>query len=259
VAKAASSKKKAASKKPVKPPPKAPATKPKPTAPSQPLPPPPPPPPAQRLEASAPRDIGRLLRYGEKFGANKIDVQMLPLQLAVPSGAVALMDAAAPKSFRVFDRTTGAGAFRVMLSFVRAPDGAARLAAFAIHTGRPPIARWTVAHELGKKPPKTPDDIAPLEIASGHAILVDAKGGSPGAVAVHSAPPATTGAATSGPAATALLSPHEILLPDGRRALAFPVGGEVTAYWGVDAADKPVCLVVDCDAISAKDWRARAV
>ena len=49
-------------------------------------------------------------------------------------------------------------------------------------------------------------------------------------------------------------------LTDGRRALALPCDeGEYAAYWAVDAADKPICLVVDFDAFTQKDWKARAI
>ena len=65
-----------------------------PTRPSLPLPPPPPPPPATRDELAAHRDIGRLLRYGEQFGPHKIDIRMLPLQLPVASGSLAICDPA---------------------------------------------------------------------------------------------------------------------------------------------------------------------
>src|SRR6478735_7202610 len=50
------------------------------TKPSQPPPPPgPPPPPPPRSELTSMRDIARLTRYGERFGANKIDVRWLPI------------------------------------------------------------------------------------------------------------------------------------------------------------------------------------
>ena len=52
--------------------------------------------------------------------------------------------------------------------------------------------------------------------------------------------------------------PVEVPLTDGRRALALPCGnGEFAAYWAVDAADKPICLVVDFDVFTQKDWKAR--
>src|SRR6476661_8676278 len=47
----------------------------RPTKPSLPLPPPPPAPPPRRDELDAPRDVGRLIRYGERFGQWRIDVR----------------------------------------------------------------------------------------------------------------------------------------------------------------------------------------
>lgn len=216
------------------------------SAPSQPPPPPPPAPPPPRDELVAPRDIGRLLRYGEAFGASKIDVRMLPLQLPVASGALAVGDAATPNSWRVFDRPVAAGLFRVMLSVARGTDKhgpTERLAAVVIHVGRPPIAKWTVAHHRGHKPPRSADALPRVPVASGWVVLLDAGSGSPGVIAA----PAATGVA-----------PVEVTLPDGRRALALPAGaGEFAAYWGVDAADKPVCLVLDFDVFTQKEWKAK--
>jgi len=213
------------------------------SAPSMPLPPPPPPPPAQRDELIAARDIGRLLRYGEQFGAHKIDVRMLPLQLGVASGGLAVFDPSAAKSFRAFDRPVGAGQFRVMLSVARTGDKE-RLAAIVIHVGRPPIAKWTVAHYKNQKKPKSADELPRVNVTSGWLVLLDARDGAPGAVTV----PAANG-----------VTPIEIPLTDGRRALALPCGnGEFAAYWAVDAADKPVCLVVDFDVLTQKDWKSKA-
>jgi len=219
------------------------ALKPKrPTAPSLPLPPPPPPPPVQRDELIAARDIGRLLRYGEQFGAHKIDVRMLPLQLAAASGAIAAFDPGAPKSFRAFDRPVGAGQFRVMLSVARSGDKE-RLAAVVIHVGRPPIAKWTVAHYRGQKKPKSADQLPRVPVTTGWLVLLDAGDGVPGAVAVPGQPGIT---------------PLEVPLTDGRRALALPCGdGEFAAYWAVDASDRPVCLVVDFDVFTQKDWKSK--
>jgi hypothetical protein len=62
----------------------------RPGKPSLPLPPPPPPPPPTRDELDADRDVSRLLRYGEKCGAKKIDIRMLPLALPDASGALAV-------------------------------------------------------------------------------------------------------------------------------------------------------------------------
>lgn len=221
----------------------------RPTKPSLPLPPPPPPPPPTRDELAADRDIGRLLRYGERFGAKKIDVRMLQLALPAPSGALAICDPAAPKTFKVFDRPTGPGVFRVMLSVARTPadkpgqPDKEQLAAVVIHVGRPPIAKWTVAHAKGQKKPKSVDQIPTYPSSSGAIALLDAGAGSPGALAA----PTMTG-----------VNPVEIPLTDGRRALAFPSGnGEFTAYWAIDAADKPVCLVIHFDVLTQKDWKAK--
>lgn len=221
-----------------------------PTKPSLPLPPPPPPPPPTRDEFDAERDIGRLLRYGEKFGAKKIDVRMLQLALPVGSGSLAICDPGVPKTFKVFDRPVGSGVFRVMLSVARTPDKPGRpdkeqLAAVVIHVGRPPIAKWTIAHAKGQKKPKSEEQIPTWAVTTGAVALLDAGAGSPGALAV----PAMTG-----------VNPVELPLVDGRHALVFPSGnGEFTAYWAIDAADKPVCLVIDFDVLTQKDWRAKPV
>ncbi len=190
----------------------------------------------------APRDIGRLLRYGEQFGPHKIDVRMLPLQLPVGSSALAVADPAVPKSFRVFDRPVAAVAGRVMLSVARTGDKE-RLAAIVIHVGRPPIAKWTVAHYRGQKPPKTSDALPRVSVTSGWLLLLDAGSGGPGAVTIGAQPGIT---------------PVEVPLADGRRALALPCGeGELAAYWGIDAADKPVCLVIDFETFTQKEWKAK--
>jgi hypothetical protein len=214
----------------------------------------PPAPPPQRDELAAPRDIGRLIRYGERFGANKIDVRMWSApgslgaaQLPVASGSLAIFDPADKKSWKVLDRPTGAGQFRIMQSLVRpatALDATKdQLAAIVIHTGRPPIARWTVAQWKGQKKPKSADDLPTIASSTGWIALIDANGGSPGVLALPDA---------------GGTQPIEVPLTDGRRALALPSGkGEFTAYWAVDAADKPICLVIDFDAITQKDWKAK--
>jgi len=218
--------------------------------------------PAARDEMLATRDIARLLRYGERFGADKIDVRMLPLQLHTGSGSLAVFDPAAPSTWHVFDRPIGSGAFRVMLSVARpddrtddaggaggAPggpgDGAARerLAAVVIHVGRPPIARWTVAHFRGLARPMTADALPRTAATTGWLTLLDAGDGSPGVIAL----PPSTG-----------VTPIEVPLTDGRRALALPCGkGEFAAYWAVDAADKPICIVIDLDVFTQKAWKAK--
>jgi len=215
------------------------------TKPSLPLPPPPPAPPAERDELAAPRDVARLTRYGERFGEKKIDVRWLPLQLPVASGSLAIFDPGAPKSWRVLDRPSGNGAFRAMLSIARAQDGDSKekLAAVVIHVGRPPIARWTVAHFRGQKKPKSADQLPRIPVTSGWIALLDAGKDAPGTLAV----PAGIG-----------IQPVEVPLTDGRRALALPCGnGEYAAYWAVDANDKPICVVLDFDVFSQKEWKAR--
>lgn len=202
--------------------------------------------PPPRNEPAAERDIGRLLRYGERFGAYKIDTRMWsaagalqPTTLPVPTGAIAICDPAAPKTWRVLDRPAGTGQFRIMLSVAKS-DAGEKLAALVIHTGRPPIARWTAALPAGKKQP------SPIAIASGWIALVDAGAGSPGAIAT---PPADGKPG---------IEPVEVPLTDGRKAIAVPCGnGEFTAYWAIDAADKPIALVIDFDAFTQKEWRAK--
>ncbi|MEO8700791.1 MAG: DUF4241 domain-containing protein [Kofleriaceae bacterium] len=211
------------------------------TAPSLPLPPPPPPPPATRDELAAPRDIARLLRYGEKFGAKKIDIRWSQQQLPVPSGMIAICDPGVPKTWKVLDRPAGAGGFRVMLSICKEADKE-KLAAITIHVGRPPIERWTVAHPKGQKRPKSEDQIVRVAVTTGWIALIDGGDDSPGAIAVPE------------PAGQLV----EILLTDGRRALVVPCGnGDFVAYWAVGPDDKPVCLVIDFEAFTQKDWKAK--
>jgi hypothetical protein len=184
-----------------------------------------------------------LLRYGERFGPHKIDVRMLPLQLPVTSGALAVFDPGVPKSWRVFDRSVGAGQFRVMLSIAQ-KESREQLAAVVIHIGRPPIARWTVAHYRGKSKPRSAEQIPRVPVTTSWLALIDAGDDSPGVVAV---PPGGG------------IAPVECPLTDGRRALALPCDpGEYAAYWAVDSADKPICLVVDFDVFTQKEWKARA-
>ncbi|MBA3819282.1 MAG: DUF4241 domain-containing protein, partial [Deltaproteobacteria bacterium] len=140
------------------------------SAPSQPLPPAPPAPAPHRDEMIAPRDIARLLRYGEHFGPHKIDIRMLQTPLPVASTAIAICDPTTAKSWRVFDRPVTGGAFRVMLSVART-GAQERLAAVVVHVGRPPIAKWTVAHYQGQQKPKAPDQLARATSAGWLALL----------------------------------------------------------------------------------------
>jgi hypothetical protein len=199
-------------------------------------------------DPTATRDIARLLRYGEHFGGEKIDVRMLPLQLHTSSGALAVCDPAEPATWHVLDRPLGDGAFRVMLSVAR-PDVNAgseareRLAAVVIHVGRPPIARWMVAQFRGEPAPTSATALPRTPVTSGWLVLLDARDGSPGVIALPDA---------------AGLTPLEVPLTDGRRALALPCGnGAFAAYWAIDAADKPICIVIDFDAFTQKAWKAK--
>jgi hypothetical protein len=210
------------------------------------LPPPPPPPPPPRDELPAPRDIARLLRYGEHFGDRKIDVRMLPQPLPVMSGQLAVFDPGVPKSWRVFDRPVGAGHFRVMVSIARTDGEPERLAAIVIHVGRPPIARWTVAHYDGQKKPRSADALPRCEVTTGWLAVIDGGDDTPGVVAVAVDPGAVG------------IQPIDVPLTDGRHALALPCrNGDYAAYWAVDATDKPICLVVDFDVFTQKEWKAR--
>ena len=197
----------------------------------------------------APRDIGRLTRYGERFGAWKIDTRFLPdVTFPVLSGSIAICDPAAPKSFKTFDRPAGTGMFRVMLSVARNDDGKERLAAITIHVGRPPIAKWTVAHYKGQKKPKSADALPRCAVTTGWVALVDAGAGSPGVIATPAESP------------SAAIIPVDIPLTDGRHALCIACGnGDYAAYWAVDAQDKPICVVVDFDVFTQKDWKTRPV
>lgn len=220
----------------------------KPGKPSLPAPPPAPVAPPTRDELPAPRDIARLTRYGERFGAHKIDVRWLPLTLPVNSTQLAVFDPAVPKSWRVFDRPVRGGQFRAMLSIARTDDGKEKLAAITIHCGQPPIARWSVAHYKGQKKPKSADQLPRVPVTSGWVGLVDAGASDKDVPGVVATPQTPTG-----------VLPVEIPLTDGRKVLALPCGdGEFCAYWAVDATDKAICLVLDFDCISQKDWKARA-
>jgi hypothetical protein len=207
-----------------------------------------PPPPTIALpprdELLAPREIGRLLRYGEKLGDHRIDIRMLPLQLPVTSGALGVCDPAVPKTWRVLDRPSGPGQFRVMLSVAKSGNEE-RLAAIVIHLGRPPIAKWTVAHYKGQKKPRSPDASPRVPVTSEWIAIAD--GGEP--IGALPLPEITLGTPEA-------LAPVEVPLVDGRKALAFPcAAGDHAAYWAIDAQDKPVCLVIELDIFKQKDWK----
>jgi hypothetical protein len=200
-------------------------------------------------ETLASRDIARLLRYGERIGGDKIDVRMLPLQFHARSGSLAVCDPGQPETWHVLERPIGTGAFRVMLSIARPDDDAGagsgeRLAAVVIHVGRPPIAKWTVAQLREDAGAASREALTRTPITGGWLALIDAGDGSPGVIALP--PPGG-------------VLPIEVPLTDGRRALALPCGnGAFAAYWALDADDRPICVVVDFNAFTAKAWRARA-
>jgi hypothetical protein len=247
------------------------------------------------------RDIARLLRYGERFGAYKIDVRMLSLHLHARSGSLAVFDPGVPSTWHIFDRPIGSGAYRVMLSVARPDDSDSaggnrskagakavreRLAAVVIHVGRPPIAKWTVAHFRGQAVP-APRVIDPRSPASepGSPRVIDPRSpasepGSPRVIdprSPASEPGSSAGAlprtvTTTGwvalldadggaPGVLALpsatdVTPVEVPLTDGRHALALPCEtGAFGAYWALDAVDKPICLVIDFDIFPEKAWK----
>ncbi|MFT3694807.1 MAG: hypothetical protein QM831_16785 [Kofleriaceae bacterium] len=198
----------------------------------------PPPAPAKRDEWPPAKDVGRLIRYGEKFGALKIETKMREQPLPITSGAIAIFDPADKKSWKVIDRPIGVGQFRSMVSVI-----GDRTIAITVHCGRPPIDHWAVAHYKGKKP-KSADE-ASVASSTGWIAICEATGGSPGVLAL----PDAKGAAIT-----------EVPLTDGRKALAIPCAkSDISAYWAVDATDKPICFVIDCDALTQKDWKAKPV
>lgn len=206
------------------------------------------PPPALEVkrELAAPRDIARLLRYGEQFGNLRIEVRWLAAPLPVPSGGFALVDPTLRKSQRVLDRKVTPGTFRCMLA-VAVGGEKEKLAAVVVHCGRPPIARWTVAHFAGAKPPATGAALPTVSSTSGWLAVQDAS--STAAVDDAAVLPAPVFAATA--------MSVERRTANGL-AVALPVKpGDYTAYWGVDEHDKAVCLVIDFDVFSQKDWRSK--
>lgn len=202
--------------------------------------------PEVKRELAAPRDVARLLRYGEQFGNQRIEIRWLAAPLPVPSGAFALVDPSVRKSQRVLDRKVTPGTFRCMLAVAVGGDKE-KLAAVVFHCGRPPIARWTVAHFAGSKPLVVNAALPTVTSTSGWLAVQDATC----TAAVDDA------AVLPAPIFSATAMSVERRTAAGV-AVAFPVKpGDYTAYWGVDEHDKAVCLVVDFDVFSQKDWRSK--
>jgi hypothetical protein len=133
----------------------------------------------------------------------------------VTTGQIAILDPGAPARRRVLARQVASGRYRVMLC--AAGD---RIAAAVLHLGRPPIARWVIAHHEGGKPPKTADQPPLVELETGVAAFADAQQ-QPG--------------------------------PD---LVTFDIkAGAYAAYWALDAAGQPVCLVIDFDVFTKADWK----
>ena len=171
----------------------------------------------------------------------------VPAQLPVTSGALAIFDPADKKSWKVFDRPAGAGQFRIMLSIVdrRSADATKdELAAIVIHVGRPPIARWTVAHWKGQKKPKSADELPRI---GEH--RVDRADRCERRLARRAR---ACRRRSNGRSRSRSRSPMA-----GARSRFRRGKGEFAAYWAVDAQDKPICLVIDFDAFTQKDWKAK--
>ncbi|MEZ4367473.1 MAG: DUF4241 domain-containing protein [Kofleriaceae bacterium] len=237
---------------------------------TRPLPPPvrtaPPPPvrvlpPAPTKELDAERPVARLLQHGEVMGKHRLETRHLPTPLALPTGRVALGDALSP-DLRVLERRLPPGRYRLMVSV--AGDGAEqRLAAIVMYCGRPPIARWVHAHLEGKRPPKAAAD-APTFAASTFG-LCDAS-------AIDRVKPTLRDATAPGRVALdAALAPigvgwaHAWHVFDDATGLALAAFASSkgprthAAYWGLDPAGQPVCLVIDAGLLAAGDWKqARA-
>ena len=207
------------------------------------------PPPASSAAADARRAAGAA-RYRtadalrRAVRREKIDVRWLPLQLPVASGALGVsIPAVAEELARVRSPGRQRSVPRDAVDRAhRRRQGAPRRD--RIHVGRPPIARWTVAHFKGRRrrsrrpaAARRGDDAAGSRCSMRHDR------------------PARRGAAGDdrGPRRSRCRS------PTAARALALPCGnGEYAALLGGRRADKPICLVVDFDVFTQKEWKARS-
>jgi hypothetical protein len=208
-------------------------------------------PPAPPGEIGAVREVGRLIRHGEVFGKYRIETRMQPSPVVITSGRIAVGDPSKPSQARVLAHQTAPGKFRVMTSVANI-DGEERVAAVVMHAGRPPIARWVIAHFEGQKPPKTADQAPGFDIGGEvagimDALALDALRGDPGDLAQKLAE-------RQGVAAI----DHVVDGATGHNVLAFPSGwgsGTYSAYWALDGAGHPVCLVIDFDVFNKADWK----
>jgi hypothetical protein len=216
-------------------------------------------PPAPPGEVVAVRDVGRLLRHGEVFGANRIEIRMVPWPVVITSGRVAVGDPLAPRAARVLARQVPPGKFRAMLSVAHV-GAEQRVAAAVMHVGRPPIARWVIAHFEDARPPKSAD-APPTHAVEAIDALMDAEvlDGLRAAAAAPDPPVRQSLVAQLGDDRTA----SGTWIADaatGRNVVAFPAGdgaGEYAAYWALDAIGQPVCLVVDFDVFGKGDWKQK--
>ena len=206
-----------------------------------------PPPPPVRLvpegpdkELTAERDVARMLRYGEMFGAHRIEIEHSPTPVAMPTGTIALADVptlitAKRATETVLARRVAKNSFRVMHSLVKT-GGVSRIVAAVMYVGRPPIARWVFAHAEGKRPPKTIAEAPSIE--------------------------ATNIAITDASLVEKLKTGARMSPPDLTGAVALTVGDKpaaVTPYWGLSPEGTPVCLLLDFNAFTASEWRVAPV
>jgi hypothetical protein len=217
-------------------------------------------PPSPAGELGAVRDVGRLLRHGEAFGDHKIEIRHLPSPVVVTSGRIAVADPLTPASGRVLARQVPHGRFRVMLG-IATIDGEQRIAAAVMHVGRPPIARWVIAHFEGQKPPKSADQLPVFGVDAGTAAFMDALVLEALRAAPDEAEPPVQAALVPQLTATPSAANTGQWIADpisGRNLVAFTSGwgdGTYASYWALDGAGQPVCLVTDFDLFTKGEWK----
>lgn len=219
-------------------------------------------PPAPPGEIGALRDVGRLLRHGELFGENKIETRHLPTPVVITSGRIAVADPLTPSAGRVLARQVPPGRYRVMLSVAHV-DTEQRIAAAVMHTGRPPIARWVVAHFEGQKPPRSADQLPTIGVDAGTAAFMDGlvleqlrdQPDEPEPPAQAALVPQLTAGTTAANVGEWIADPIS-----GRNLIAFTSGwgdGVYASYWALDGAGQPVCLVTDFDLFNKSEWKTK--